>query len=133
MPSDRLIRVYLHGARFACGLPSSLPPPTLLLNHAYLSFPSPFSQNGWLECAWLPSHRLVVRSLVFACDLISGAGANREVKKAVEAYWAGKISAEQLTQAAADVRKTSWQSVKGKGVDWVPRLAILLCVSDAVG
>ncbi|ETW84971.1 hypothetical protein HETIRDRAFT_472219 [Heterobasidion irregulare TC 32-1] len=47
-------------------------------------------------------------------------GANREVKKAVEAYWAGKISADQLTQAAADVKKTNWQSVKAKGVDFVP-------------
>lgn len=49
------------------------------------------------------------------------AGANREVKKAVEAYWAGKITAEELTKAAADVRKASWTSVKAKGVDYVPR------------
>ncbi len=48
-------------------------------------------------------------------------GANREVKKAVEAYWAGKISADDLTKAAADVKKTSWTSVKAKGVDFVPR------------
>ena len=48
-------------------------------------------------------------------------GANREVKKAVEAYWAGKLSAEELTKAAADVRKTSWTSVASKGVDFVPR------------
>jgi 5-methyltetrahydropteroyltriglutamate--homocysteine methyltransferase len=48
-------------------------------------------------------------------------GANREIKKAVEAYWAGKISAEDLTKAAADVKKTSWTSVKEKGVDFVPR------------
>ncbi|KAJ7638952.1 cobalamin-independent synthase [Roridomyces roridus] len=47
-------------------------------------------------------------------------GANREVKKAVEAYWAGKISAEDLTKAAADVKKTSWQSIKERGVDFVP-------------
>ncbi|KAK0453496.1 cobalamin-independent synthase [Armillaria borealis] len=47
-------------------------------------------------------------------------GANREVKKAVEAYWAGKISADDLTKAAADVKKTSWTSVKAKGVDFVP-------------
>ncbi|TFK43426.1 cobalamin-independent synthase [Crucibulum laeve] len=47
-------------------------------------------------------------------------GANREVKKAVEAYWAGKISADDLTKAAADVKKTSWSSVKAKGVDFVP-------------
>ncbi|KAH9077306.1 cobalamin-independent methionine synthase [Lactarius deliciosus] len=47
-------------------------------------------------------------------------GANREVKKAVEAYWAGKITADQLTQAAADVKKTNWTSLKAKGVDYVP-------------
>ncbi|KAF5322237.1 hypothetical protein D9619_000828 [Psilocybe cf. subviscida] len=47
-------------------------------------------------------------------------GANREVKKAVEAYWAGKISADDLTKAAAEVKKTSWTSVKAKGVDFVP-------------
>ncbi|TFY83949.1 hypothetical protein EWM64_g72 [Hericium alpestre] len=47
-------------------------------------------------------------------------GANREVKKAVEAYWAGKISANELTQAAADVKKSNWTTVKSKGVDFVP-------------
>ncbi|KAH9045534.1 cobalamin-independent methionine synthase [Lactarius pseudohatsudake] len=47
-------------------------------------------------------------------------GANREVKKAVEAYWAGKTTADQLTQAAADVKKTNWTSLKAKGVDYVP-------------
>jgi len=48
-------------------------------------------------------------------------GANREVKKAVEAYWAGKISADELTKAAAEVKKESWTSVKGHGVDFIPR------------
>ncbi|TCD68206.1 methionine-synthesizing 5- methyltetrahydropteroyltriglutamate--homocysteine methyltransferase [Steccherinum ochraceum] len=47
-------------------------------------------------------------------------GANREVKKAVEAYWAGKLSADELTKAAADVKKTSWTSIKAQGVDLVP-------------
>ncbi|KIJ56602.1 hypothetical protein M422DRAFT_22757 [Sphaerobolus stellatus SS14] len=47
-------------------------------------------------------------------------GANREIKKAVEAYWAGKISSEELTKAAAEVKKASWTSVKGKGVTYVP-------------
>ncbi|KAF8974425.1 cobalamin-independent synthase [Flammula alnicola] len=45
-------------------------------------------------------------------------GANREVKKAVEAYWAGKISADDLTKAAAEVKKASWTSVKAHGVDF---------------
>ncbi|KAH9966071.1 cobalamin-independent methionine synthase [Russula dissimulans] len=47
-------------------------------------------------------------------------GANREVKKAVEAYWAGKITADQLTQAAAEVKKSNWTSLKAKGVDHIP-------------
>ncbi|KAJ3488362.1 hypothetical protein NLI96_g2877 [Meripilus lineatus] len=47
-------------------------------------------------------------------------GANREVKKAVEAYWAGKISADDLTKAAADVKKASWTSLKERGVDLIP-------------
>ncbi|KAJ6515777.1 cobalamin-independent synthase [Mycena sanguinolenta] len=47
-------------------------------------------------------------------------GANREVKKAVEAYWAGKISVDDLTKAAADVKKTSWTSIKARGVDFIP-------------
>ncbi|KAF5333264.1 hypothetical protein D9611_002417 [Ephemerocybe angulata] len=47
-------------------------------------------------------------------------GANREVKKAVEAYWAGKISADELTKVAAEVKKASWTSVKAQGVDFIP-------------
>ncbi|KAG1755595.1 cobalamin-independent synthase [Suillus lakei] len=47
-------------------------------------------------------------------------GATREVKKAVEAYWAGKISAEDLIKAAADVKKSSWTSLKERGVDFIP-------------
>jgi 5-methyltetrahydropteroyltriglutamate--homocysteine methyltransferase len=48
-------------------------------------------------------------------------GANREVKKAVEAYWAGKLSAEDLIKAASDVKKSSWTSLKERGVDLIPR------------
>jgi 5-methyltetrahydropteroyltriglutamate--homocysteine methyltransferase len=43
------------------------------------------------------------------------------VKKAVEAYWAGKISADALTKAAAEVKKASWTNVKAHEVDFVPR------------
>lgn len=68
-----------------------------------------------------------VRLLVCSCALpliFPFSGANREVKKAVEAYWAGKISADDLTKATAEVKKTSWTSVKAHGVDFVPRYAI---------
>lgn len=47
------------------------------------------------------------------------------MKKAVEAYWAGKISADELVKAAADVRKTSWTSLKERGVDLIPRYAYM--------
>ncbi|KAI0347233.1 cobalamin-independent methionine synthase [Trametopsis cervina] len=47
-------------------------------------------------------------------------GANREIKKAVEAYWAGKLSADELTKVAAEVRKTSWTDLKERGVDLIP-------------
>ena len=48
-------------------------------------------------------------------------GANREIKKAVEAYWAGKLSADELTKVAAEVKKTTWTSLKERGVDFIPR------------
>lgn len=53
-------------------------------------------------------------------------GANREVKKAVEAYWAGKISADDLTKAASETKKASWTSVKSHSVDFIPRFDLFL-------
>ncbi|EPQ59466.1 cobalamin-independent methionine synthase [Gloeophyllum trabeum ATCC 11539] len=47
-------------------------------------------------------------------------GANREVKKAVEAYWGGKISADELTKVAAEVKKYNWTNIKARGVDLIP-------------
>ena len=67
-----------------------------------------------------PLVRLRLLDLVYRSII----GANREVKKAVEAYWAGKITADQLTQAAEDVKKSNWTSVKAKGVSFVPRFVI---------
>jgi 5-methyltetrahydropteroyltriglutamate--homocysteine methyltransferase len=66
--------------------------------------------------AYLPPGAKAFRSKAFLL-----AGANREVKKAVEAYWANTITADQLTQVAADVKKSNWTSLKSKGVDYVPR------------
>ncbi len=47
-------------------------------------------------------------------------GPNREIKKAVESYWAAKSSVEDLQTVAKDVRKGRWESIKAKGVDFVP-------------
>ncbi|KAK4051004.1 methionine-synthesizing 5- methyltetrahydropteroyltriglutamate--homocysteine methyltransferase [Microbotryomycetes sp. JL201] len=47
-------------------------------------------------------------------------GAKREVKKALEAYWADKISAEDLQKVAKDTRLASWKAIKDAGVDVIP-------------
>ncbi|GAA5906418.1 5-methyltetrahydropteroyltriglutamate-homocysteine S-methyltransferase [Sporobolomyces salmoneus] len=47
-------------------------------------------------------------------------GAKREVKKATEAYWAGKISAEELQKVAKEQRIARWQLIKDAGVDVIP-------------
>ncbi|KAG8960597.1 methionine-synthesizing 5- methyltetrahydropteroyltriglutamate--homocysteine methyltransferase [Tulasnella sp. 419] len=47
-------------------------------------------------------------------------GPKREVKFAVESYWAGKSSEEDLQKVAAEIRKGSWTSIKSKGVDYIP-------------
>jgi hypothetical protein len=100
--------------------------------HARLHVPStfpPFPSFLFLT-PWLPPASLV--SLALVCPVLDlhtrpdfqtsfASGANREVKKAVEAYWAGKLSAQELENAAADVRKTSLKSIKEKGVDLIPR------------
>lgn len=47
-------------------------------------------------------------------------GANRELKKAEEAYWAGKISRLELLDAAAIIRKNNWLLQKEAGIDLIP-------------
>lgn len=47
-------------------------------------------------------------------------GANRELKKAEEAYWAGKISKQELLDTAALIRKDNWQLQKESGIDLIP-------------
>ena len=47
-------------------------------------------------------------------------GANRELKKAEEAYWAGKITRQELLDAAALIRKGNWLLQKESGIDLIP-------------
>ncbi|MEP6931588.1 MAG: 5-methyltetrahydropteroyltriglutamate--homocysteine S-methyltransferase, partial [Flavobacterium sp.] len=47
-------------------------------------------------------------------------GSNRELKKASELYWAGKISVEELIQTGKDIRRTNWQLQAEAGVDLIP-------------
>lgn len=47
-------------------------------------------------------------------------GANRELKKAEEAYWAGRISKDELLQTAAQIRRSNWLLQKEAGIDLIP-------------
>jgi 5-methyltetrahydropteroyltriglutamate--homocysteine methyltransferase len=47
-------------------------------------------------------------------------GAKRELKRAIEAFWAGRISEEQLHAEAARLRATHWQKQRATGIDLIP-------------
>lgn len=47
-------------------------------------------------------------------------GSQRELKKAAEQYWAGKLSAQQLMQTAGSIRSQNWQLQKEAGIDLIP-------------
>jgi 5-methyltetrahydropteroyltriglutamate--homocysteine methyltransferase len=47
-------------------------------------------------------------------------GANRELKSAVEAYWAGTIDASRLESTAAVLRAETWQSLRNARLDNIP-------------
>ena len=47
-------------------------------------------------------------------------GANRELKWAVEAYWAGKIDRRELLRRAAEIRRANWALQRDAGVSLVP-------------
>lgn len=44
-------------------------------------------------------------------------GAQRELKKSTEAYWSGKVSAEELLKVGKDIRAHNWKLQKESGVD----------------
>ena len=47
-------------------------------------------------------------------------GRQRELKKATEAFWAGKIDQAELLSTAAALRKTAWQRQKEAGIISIP-------------
>lgn len=47
-------------------------------------------------------------------------GKNRELKKACEAFWADKISREELLETASKIRKENWQRMKDLGIELIP-------------
>ncbi|MBX9407708.1 5-methyltetrahydropteroyltriglutamate--homocysteine S-methyltransferase [Pseudomonas baetica] len=47
-------------------------------------------------------------------------GADRELKKALEAYWKGDLDQAALNQVGRDLRATHWQLQKAAGIDLLP-------------
>jgi 5-methyltetrahydropteroyltriglutamate--homocysteine methyltransferase len=47
-------------------------------------------------------------------------GPNRELKRATESYWAGRIDKSQLESVAAGLRKQTWAQLKAAGLDSIP-------------
>lgn len=47
-------------------------------------------------------------------------GSHRELKKACENYWAGKINADQLLSVARQIRRQNWETQKRAGLDLIP-------------
>ncbi|WP_406264355.1 5-methyltetrahydropteroyltriglutamate--homocysteine S-methyltransferase [Streptomyces sp. NBC_00191] len=47
-------------------------------------------------------------------------GPNRELKKAVEGYWKGRVDADALKETAARLRRATWQQLTGAGIHEVP-------------
>lgn len=47
-------------------------------------------------------------------------GSRRELKKASESYWTGKITINALQEAARNIRLQNWELQKQSGIDWIP-------------
>jgi 5-methyltetrahydropteroyltriglutamate--homocysteine methyltransferase len=47
-------------------------------------------------------------------------GPNRELKWALEAHWAGKLTADVLSSTAVQLRRRSWETLVQAGIDLVP-------------
>ncbi|MFJ5227403.1 5-methyltetrahydropteroyltriglutamate--homocysteine S-methyltransferase [Streptomyces sp. NPDC088400] len=47
-------------------------------------------------------------------------GPNRELKKSIEGYWKGRVTARTLRETAAALRRANWQQLVDAGVDEVP-------------
>ena len=47
-------------------------------------------------------------------------GANRDLKKATEAYWAGKLSRDELLAEGKRLRLEHWNIQKKAGIDIIP-------------
>jgi 5-methyltetrahydropteroyltriglutamate--homocysteine methyltransferase len=63
-----------------------------------------------------------VKAQPFICTIIGSAriGPRRELKRAIEGYWAGRVGRSELESVAATLRRDSWSALAAAGLDSVP-------------
>ncbi|MGH9163456.1 MAG: 5-methyltetrahydropteroyltriglutamate--homocysteine S-methyltransferase, partial [Vicinamibacteraceae bacterium] len=59
-------------------------------------------------------------SVLATCLGYPRVGLARELKKAVEGYWAGRRTSEELRSVAADLRRRHWTAMRDAGLDQLP-------------
>lgn len=47
-------------------------------------------------------------------------GKHRELKRALEGYWSGKLPSAELERVAAEIRRSNWASQAAAGIDLIP-------------
>ena len=47
-------------------------------------------------------------------------GADRELKFALEAFWAGRTGADELEETARGLRRAGWERARAAGIDVIP-------------
>src|SRR5690606_27811633 len=47
-------------------------------------------------------------------------GKHRELKKALEAFWSGKLGEDELQSTASEIRRSGWEAQAGAGLDLIP-------------
>lgn len=112
------------------------PPAAMTVNHstsATVGFPRtgecwieptsrcPALQAAGAAClwwhAWPPSCSALL--LTHSRPPSAPLGPKREIKKALEAHWSGKITAAELLAAAADVEAAAWRAQAEAGIDLI--------------
>ena len=67
-------------------------------------------------------------------------GPKRELKKALEAYWAGNATEQELQKVAKDIRLSNWNLQKDNGIEFIPsnefalydHMLDMTCMVDAI-
>ncbi len=58
-----------------------------------------------------------IKTHILGCPRI---GEQRELKKATEAYWKGKVSLDELLATGKELRQTNWKKQQAAGIDLIP-------------